>query len=120
MTGADILFVLKNVSHHLEGGEALTLGDLTLNLVENNKMEVIGCSNYIHLENLTKKQSLIELAEVKELFQRMQHSSKELSDFVEDKAIIYSLHYDDSGKGGIAICSEDNGEVIWKIELQEY
>ncbi|MCP9764078.1 hypothetical protein [Lacihabitans soyangensis] len=119
MTDEDILTILENVKQLLQDNQFLKVGDLTFNLKENRELVVIGWTNYIHFENLTKRQSLIELNEIKDLFRLMLNSSKYLADFVENKTIKYFLNYDDSGKCGIGICSEENGQIFWQAQLRE-
>jgi hypothetical protein len=38
--------------------------------------------------------------------------SNELSDFIKDKKIEYSLSFD-YGKGGLGLCKEIDGKIIW-------
>ena len=102
MTDDDaILKMLKNINQLLQDNQSLKVGDLTLSSKDNTELKVIGWTNFIHFENLTKRQSIIELNEIKNLFQLMLNSSKELSDFAENKSIKYFLNYDDADKGGI-------------------
>jgi hypothetical protein len=54
MTDDDILKILKNVKQFLQDNQSLKVGDLTLTLEENNELSVIGWTNFIHFENLTK------------------------------------------------------------------
>ncbi len=115
----EILTTLENVKQLLQENQSLKVGDLTLNFKDNRELTVIGWTNFIHFENLTKRQSLIELNEIKDLFRLMLNSSKDLADFVEHKSIKYFLNYDDAGKCGIGICSEDNGQILWQAQLRE-
>ncbi|MFP5043135.1 hypothetical protein [Parasediminibacterium sp. JCM 36343] len=119
MTNDEILTTLENVKQLLQDNKSLKIGDLTLNLKANNELAVIGWTNFIHFENLTKRQSLIELNEIKDLFRLMLNSSKDFADFAENKTIIYFLNYDDAGKCGIEICSEENGQIFWQAQLRE-
>lgn len=119
MTDDDILTILKNIKQLLQDNQYLEVGDLTLNLKENKELTVIGWTNFIHFENLTKRQSVIELNEIKNLFQLMLNSSKDLADFEKSKKIKYFLNYDDAGKCGIGICSEENEQIFWQAQLRE-
>ncbi len=113
MTDDDVFKMLRNVKQLLQDNHDLKVGDLTLSLKENKKLIVTGWSNFIHFENLTKKQSLIELHQIKNLFGQMLNSSKDFAEFSENKTIKYVLNYDDAGKCGIEVCSEENGEISW-------
>jgi hypothetical protein len=119
MTDDDILTMLKNVKHLLQDNQSLNVGDLKLSLKENKELTVIGWTNFIHFENLTKRQSLIELNEIKNLFRLMLNSSKDLTEFAENKTLKYFLNYDDAGKCGIEICSEENGQIFWQAQVRE-
>lgn len=119
MTDEKFLTLLKNLNQLLQDNSSLKVGDLTFSLAQNKELIVIGWTNFIHFENLTKRQSLIELNEIKESFKLMLHSSKELAEFAKNKKINYLLNYDDAGKCGIEICSEKNGEIFWLAQLRE-
>jgi len=119
MTDEEILTILKKVKQLLQDNQSLKVGDLTLSSKDNNELTVIGWTNFTHFENLTKRQSLIELNEIKYLFKLMLNSSKDLADFAENKSIKYFLNYDDAGKCGIGICSEENGQILWQAQLRE-
>ena len=119
MTDDTILAILKNVKQLLQDNQSLRVGDLTLNSKNNSELIIVGYTNFIHFENLTKRQSLIELNEIKNLFRVMLNSSNDLADFAENKTIKYFLHYDDAGKCGIGICSEENGQIFWQVQLRE-
>ena len=119
MTDDDILTSLKNVKQLLQDNQSLKVGDLTLRLKENEELTVIGWTNFIHFENLTKRRTLIELNEIKNLFRLMLNSSKNLAEFAENKTIKYFLNYDDAGKCGIEICSEENGQIFWQAQVRE-
>jgi len=119
MTDNEILTRLKNVKQLLQYNQSLKVGGLTLSFKDNRELTVIGWTNFIHLENLTERQSIIELNEIKDLFRLMLNSSKGLADFAENKTIKYYLNYDDAGKCGIGICSEENGQIFWQAQLRE-
>ena len=119
MTDDDVLTMLKNVNQLLQVNQSLKVGDLTISLKENKELNVIGWTNFIHFENLTKRQSLIELDEIKNLFRLMLNSSKDLAEYAENKTIKYFLNYDDAGKCGIEICSEKNGQIFWQVQVRE-
>ena len=119
MTDNEVLTRLKNVKQLLQDNQSLKVGDLTLSSKDNTELTVIGWTNFIHLENLTKRQSLIELNEIKSLFRLMLNSSKDLADFAENKTIKYFLNYNDAGKCGIGICKEENEQVFWQAQLRE-
>ena len=92
MTDAEILTKLKNVKHLLQDNQSLKVGDLTLNSKDNSELTVIGWTNFIYFENLTKRQSLIDLNEIKDLFRLMLNSSKDLESFAENRTIKYFLN----------------------------
>ena len=71
----------------------------------------------MNFSNLTRGNSLNELAEVKGIFSDMVATSDDLKKFIVDKYIEYILCYDDGGKASIDICSEIDGVIKWKVEL---
>jgi len=109
------LIKLKNIEQLLRDDQSLKVGDLTLNLSGHNLVRVTGWSRLIQFENITRSVALIEMTEIKALFQLMRSTSKELDKFVENKAITYFLQFDDAGKCGILVCTEENGELQWYI-----
>jgi hypothetical protein len=119
MTDDEILTTLKSVKQLLQDNQSLKVGDVTLRCENNGELSVTGWTNSIHFENLTKRQSLTELNKIKELFRLMLNSSDDLAKFAENKKIKYFLNYDDAGKCGIEICSEENGKTFWHATLRE-
>ena len=101
----------------LKDGQSFTIGDLRLNISNSDLLIVTGWSQYLNFSNLTKVNSLKELAEIKHLFSNMVKFSDNLKRVVVDKTIEYILCYDDGGKASINICSEKNGILEWQIEL---
>ena len=101
----------------LKDGKPFTIEDLRLNILDEGTITVTGWSLYINFDNLTKRQSLKELNEIKILFQKMLDLSPDLVDFITGKKVQYFLYFDDYGKGSIPICSEKNGVIKWEIEI---
>jgi hypothetical protein len=110
---------IKTAVDFLKDGQAFKLGDLTLGITDNGAMYVTGWTHYLNIENLTRDIALTELKEIKELFERMTHYSPELKTFTVDKVVKYNLAYDDSGKVGIGICEEVNGQLTWTMDLKK-
>ena len=119
MTDEEVLAKLKNVKQLLQDNQSLKVGVLTLRSKDNTELTVIGWTNFMNFENLTQRQSLIELNEIKNLFRLMLNASTDLTNFAEDKKVNYFLNYDDNGKCGIAICSEEGGQIFWQTQLRE-
>jgi len=101
----------------LKNGQSFTVGDLRLGMSGSNLLTVTGWSQYLNFSNLTRGNSLSELAEIKECFSDMVATSDDLKKFIVDKSIEYILCYDDGGKASIDICSEIDGVIKWKVEL---
>lgn len=120
MTDEEVFAKLKNVKQLLQDNQSLKVGDLTLRSKDNNELAVIGWTNFIHFENLTKRQSIIELKEIKDLFRLMLNVSEDLKNFAENKKVSYFLSYYDSGKCEISICSEEGEQIFWQAQLREY
>lgn len=109
---------IKIALEFLKDGQSFSVGDLRLSMSSSNLLTVTGWSQYLNFSNLTKVNSLSELAEVKDIFSDMVAASDDLTRFIVDKSIEYVLCYDDGGKASIDICSEIDGVVKWKVELK--
>jgi hypothetical protein len=115
MSDEENLLKLKNIEQLLRDDQSVKVGDLTLNLSGNDLVRVTGWSRFIYFKNITRNVAQIEMSEIKALFQLMRSASKELDEFVENKAITYFLQFDDAGKCGILVCAEEKGELQWYI-----
>jgi hypothetical protein len=113
----DLLLKIRNAIDFLKDGQSFTVNGLRLT-TEKQTIIVVGWSEYIHFENLTRYQSIKELEEIKLLFHKMIQISLELKEFVKNKNVSYKLWYDDSGKASIPICAEINGIFIWETEIK--
>ena len=102
----------------LADGHSLNVGDLTFGSKDKKDFSVSGWINNNLLENVTRQSALTELKDIKSCFSKMVDASNELSEFIKDKQIEYYLRYD-YGMGGLGICYEKDGQVIWEVELGE-
>jgi hypothetical protein len=112
----EILSRIKTAIEFLKDGLPFKVGDLYLNINEDNILNVTGASQYIHLENITQQNALKELDEIKSIFEKMIFVSPELKKMVNGKKVKFNLDFD-YGMGDIRICSEKDGIVTWQIEL---
>lgn len=102
----------------LEDGHPFKVGDLTWGCSNDRHFSVTGWTLCKDLKNLTKHKALIELNETKTLFNKMTSVSSDLTEFIKDRQVQYSLGYD-YGMGGLEICNEMNGQIQWTIELEK-
>ena len=109
---------IKIVLEFLKDGQSFTVGDLRLGMSSSNLLTVTGWSQYLNFSNLTKGNSLNELAEIKGIFSDMVAASDDFKRFIVYKSIEYILCYDDGGKASIDICSEIDGIIKWKVKLK--
>ncbi len=109
---------IKIALDFLKDGQSFTVENLRLRMSDSKLLTVTGWSRYINFLNLTKANSLIELAEIKNIFSDLIASSDDLKRFIIGKSLEYVLCYDDGGKVSIEICSEIDEVVNWKIELK--
>lgn len=100
----------------LADGHSFKVGDLTFGCKDKKLFSVSGWTNNNLLENITRQSTLTELNEIKSLFSKMVDASNELSEFIKDKKIEYYLGYE-YGMGGLVICHEKDGQVIWEKNL---
>ena len=109
---------IKTALEFLRDGQAFTVGDLRLSAERSEVLEVTGWSQYKNFSNLSKKQSLKELEEIKTLFYKMINVSGQLKDFSEDRKVVFNLCYDDYGKGSVLICSQTLERTKWSVDLK--
>jgi hypothetical protein len=109
---------IKSAIILLKEGHTFKVGDLTFVCMNDNFCSVTGWTLCIDLKTITKQRALIELNETKALFNKMTSVSPELSNFLKGRKIQYSLSFD-YGMGGLEICTEKNGEIIWKTILEK-
>ena len=109
---------IKNAIILLEDGHPFMVGDLTFGCSNNSHFSVTGWTLCNDLKNLTEHKALIELNEMKTLFNKMTSVSSNLREFIKDRQVQFSLGYD-YGKGGLEICNEMNGQIQWTIELEK-
>lgn len=110
--------IIKTAIEFLKDGQPFTVAELRLSIEENNTLRVTGWSQCINFENLTTRQSVKELEEIKVIFKKMIEVSLELQAFIQGKSIEYSLFFDDYGKVSIPICSEKKGLVLWEVDIK--
>lgn len=101
----------------LKDGQSFSIGDLRLSIDSSSSLVVTGWSWYTNFTNLTKRNAINELEELKSLFSEILHSSLELKKFIKNRSVEYVLSFDDYGKTSIDICSEKNGVLKWQIEI---
>ncbi len=109
---------IKIALEFLKDGHYFSVGDIRLGVKESNIVEVTGWSKYTKSTDLSKDKCLKELSELKDLFASMVDSSKDLSEFIENKSLEFSFFYDDDEKGSTAVCSERYGVVSWDMDLK--
>lgn len=102
----------------LKDGKSFRIGALYLGADEKDYVFVSANSQSIDLKNLTKQSVLDELAKIKTLFQKMISSSDVLRNFVHNRRIEFSIHFD-YGMGTIKICTENGGVLKWDYNLDK-
>jgi ribulose bisphosphate carboxylase small subunit len=118
MTENELRDRINNAIILLTDGHTFKFGDLTFGAKDENHFSVTGWTLCNDLKNLTKQRALDEMNETKSLFNKMTSVSPELTDFIKDRQVKYSLGYD-YGMGGIEICNETNGQIKWTTELEK-
>ena len=109
---------IKNAIILLTEGHPFKVGDLTFGITKGQDFTVTGWTLCNDLKNLTKQKALTELNETKSLFKEMASISPELTDFLKDKNVKYSLGFD-YGMGGLEICNEAYGKIKWTTSLEQ-
>jgi hypothetical protein len=106
---------IKNAIILLSDEHWMRVGDLIFGCRDKEHFSVIGYTRTIDDRCITRASASIELNEIKVLFAKMLTASKELSEFISNRQIEYSLNID-YGNGQRQICEEVNGNLKWKIE----
>lgn len=100
---------IKNAIILLKDGHPFKVGDLTFGCSNNNHFSVTGWTLCNDLKNMTKQRAIIDFNETKVLFNKTTSVSPELTDFIKDRHIQYSLAYDYGM--GLEICNETDGQI---------
>ncbi|MFD2725475.1 hypothetical protein [Hyunsoonleella rubra] len=98
-------------------GVPLDLGRMTIKTSGTNKLIVTAWMNTLHFKNINKNSVLKELDSLKKSFSELTKTHNDLMSVIRDNNLMveYHLNYDDSGKAGIGLCSEINGELNWYL-----
>jgi len=107
---------LAQVAKEVAAGSRKLLGDLRLEKL-NEVLAVTGWTNFTVLENLTQAQALNELAEIRELFARIEHECPQFLALCEASRVRFILDLD-YGNGAAGICQEEAGTVTWIAKLK--
>jgi hypothetical protein len=102
----------------IKQGQSFRVGNLLISLTGGKVLTVTGWTQYVHLSSLTKEIALKELEASKNEFKELIFTSSDWRKFTEDKMIEFTLDFDDYGKAGIAICKEEDGQVVWITDLK--
>jgi hypothetical protein len=106
---------LRERFRQISDGIPLKMENLTIR-IDCGKLLVTHWTQTYYMENITKVNSLIELDNLKAEFSVLMKNFGELKSLIElnDLKVEYHIAYD-SGKSGIGICSEINGENNWYL-----
>lgn len=98
-------------------GIPLKLDGMTIRLSDSNKLLVTGWTNTTSFSSISKENILKELDDLKSAFAVLLKKFPELNNIVKGNGLIIEYHicYEDSGKGGIGLCSEIEGILNWYI-----
>jgi hypothetical protein len=82
-----------------------------------NKLLAMGWTQTNYFENISKDKVLEELKILKLSFLNLLESYNDLNQIIKTLNLVIEYHmaYDDSGKGGVGLCSEIEGELNWYI-----
>ena len=118
MNKEELIHRIKNAIVLLQDGHPFKVGYLTFGCKDSKHFSVTGWTVCNELKNLSKDKALTELNQTKDLFNKMIASSQELSNFIKNRQVEYSLGYD-YGMGGLEICNEIYGQIKWTTELEQ-
>ncbi len=108
---------LRNRIVLIADGVPLRLDNMTIRINDTGKLMVTGWTNTTYFENITRDKVLQELADLKTSYLELTHSFGELNEIVRSNNLDVEFHmaYSDSGKSGIGLCSEIDGNLNWYI-----
>lgn len=109
----------KDIIDAINSGSRISVGGLQLRMQEDGVLTVMGWTQWIHLDSLSKDIMLKELDAIKREFQEITGSSSEVKTYLEGKPIEYILYYDDYGKASIVICKEKDGYATWFLDMKD-
>ena len=89
MTEEDVKHRIRNAIILLKEGHSFKVGELSFYAKNKNVFTVIGYTIKIALINITKKEALDELKDIKSIFNKMTQLSPELFDFLKGRQIEY-------------------------------
>ena len=98
-------------------GIPLRLENCTLKTNDSGKLLVIGWTDTMFFENISKDKVFQELNELKEDFKKLADSFPDLVTIIKsnDLTIEFHMQFDDNGKAGVGLCSEIDEQINWYI-----
>lgn len=106
---------LEIAVNFLKEGKSFKVNNLLFENGDIGNILIIGWTKNINIKNITKREALEELNDVKIQFNQFLDESLELLNFIKYKKIEFHLYFDDYGRASVAICSEIEGIVNWKL-----
>ena len=98
-------------------GIPLRLDNCTIKTNDSGRLLVIGWTDTMYFENISKGKVFQELNELKENFKKLADSFPDLVTIIKsnDLTIEFHMQFDDNGKAGVGLCSEIDGQINWYI-----
>src|ERR1017187_8581487 len=103
---------LKIVVDVLKNRKSLPVGNLNLGYTS-DVITMTGWSQCSYLTGVTKENALRDILNAKNKFMDLLEKANDLADFIKDKKVEFYLGIDESGKGGINLCKEVDGQIKW-------
>ncbi|MDP4259915.1 MAG: hypothetical protein Q8937_16935 [Bacteroidota bacterium] len=100
---------LETAIEFIEDKIPFKVGPFLLGKSANDRLFVNGSLDVLYFENISQYDVRHELNEMKSEFLALMSKSKRFQEFSKDKGIDYYLIFD-TGKAGVEICAEINGE----------
>lgn len=108
---------IQTALEFLKDNQGFKVGGLYLSPRE-NEIAVVGQTNYNDTDNLNKRIALNELKNIKAEFSDYMDLDADFNSFFKNKTIRFCLAYD-YGMGGIELCNDLNGEIIWSYDIKD-
>jgi len=97
-------------------GIPFNIGNMTIRTTDSGKLLVIGLTDVIYFENITKDKVIEEFDALKSSFSDLRESFSELDNIIKLNNLTVEFHmaYND-GKARVGLCSEIDGKINWHI-----
>jgi hypothetical protein len=85
--------------------------------VRGDNLIVFGWTPFVNLNQISNHLAIQQLSNIEDSFNYLMQNSEPLKIFISSKKLQFILLYDDAGKGSISICSKQDNEITFHLNL---